>query len=66
MSKEIIWKIDNMTYPIIYKQLKVQFAFLVHEDGRLQIQMLHPLETEKKFDSEKDAREYVKNLKEIL
>jgi hypothetical protein len=55
-----------MTYPIIYKQLKVQFAFLVHEDGRLQIQMLHPLETEKKFDSPKEARRYVKNLKEIL
>jgi hypothetical protein len=55
-----------MTYPIIYKQLKVQFAFLVHKDGRLQIQMLHPLETEKKFKSEKEAREFIKELKEIL
>jgi hypothetical protein len=55
-----------MTYPIIYKQLKVQFAFLVHEDGRLQIQMLHPLETEKKFESEKEARKFIKELKEIF
>jgi hypothetical protein len=55
-----------MTYPIVYKTLKVQFAFLVHEDGRLQINMLSPLPPEKKFDSEKEAREYVKNLKEII
>jgi hypothetical protein len=55
-----------MTYPIIYKTIPVQFAFLVHEDGRLQIQMLHPLETEKKFKSEKEARDYVKSLKKIL
>jgi hypothetical protein len=55
-----------MTYPIVYKSILVQFAFLVHKDGKLQIKMLSPLPPEKKFDSEKEAREYVKNLKEIL
>jgi hypothetical protein len=55
-----------MTYPIIYKKLNVQFAFLVHKDGRLQIKMLSPLETEKKFETEQEARDYVESLKEIL
>ncbi len=55
-----------MTYPIIYKTIPVQFAFLVHEDGRLQIKMLSPVESEKKFNSEKEAREYIESLKEIL
>ena len=55
-----------MTYPIIYKTLKVQFAFMVHSDGRLQIKMLSPMEAEKKFESEKEAREFIKKLKEVL
>jgi hypothetical protein len=55
-----------MTYPIIYKQIPVQFAFMVHADGRLQIKMLSPMEVEKKFETEKEAREYVESLKEVL
>lgn len=55
-----------MKSPIIYKQLKVQFAFYIHEDGRLQIEMLHPVSKEMKFKSEKEAREFIKKLKEIL
>lgn len=53
-------------YPILYKTLKVQFAFYVHEDGRLQIEMLHPVSKEMKFKSEVEARAYVEKLKEIL
>lgn len=52
--------------PIIYKTIKVQFAFFIHPDGRLQIKMLSPIESEKKFSSEKEAREFIKKLKQIL
>ena len=55
-----------MTNPIIYKTLEVQFAFMVHKDGRLQIKMLSPMEQEKKFESEKEAREYVQSLDKVL
>ena len=55
-----------MKYPIIYKTLKVQFAFMVHEDGRLQIKQLTPIESEKQFSSEKEARAFVEKLKEVL
>jgi len=55
-----------MTYPIIYKQIPVQFAFYVHLDGRLQVEMLYPVKKEIKFESEKEARDYVEKLKEIL
>ena len=55
-----------MKSPIEYKTIKVQFAFFVHEDGRLQMKMLNPLPPEKKFENEKEARKYVKNLKEII
>lgn len=55
-----------MTSPIEYKTIPTQFAFLVHEDGRLQIKMLSPLPAEKKFDSEKEAREFIRELKEII
>jgi hypothetical protein len=54
-----------MTYPIIYKQISVQVAFLVHEDGTLQIKMLSPLPGEMKFANEKDAREYIEKLDKI-
>lgn len=55
-----------MTHPITYKQIPVQFAFYVHEDGRLQIKMLHPVEEEKRFESKEKALEYVEGLKEVL
>ena len=53
-------------YPIEYKMIPVQFAFYIHEDGRLQIEMLHPLSKEMKFKSEVEARKYVEQLKEVL
>jgi hypothetical protein len=62
----IVVKDNIMTYPIIYKTIPVQFAFMVHADGRLQIKMLSPMEVEKKFKTEKEAREFVDNLKEVL
>jgi len=55
-----------MTYPIEYKSIPVQFAFLVHKDGGLQIKMLSPLPPFKQFDSEKEARQFIKELKEII
>lgn len=55
-----------MTSPIVYKKIPVQFAFLVHEDGRLQIKMLSPLPAEKNFESDKEARKFIRELKEIL
>lgn len=55
-----------MKYPILYRKIPVQFAFMVHEDGRVQVSMLHPLEKEMKFKSEKEAREFISKLKEIL
>lgn len=55
-----------MKTPIIYRTIPVQFAFYVHEDGRLQISQCSPVKKEIKFKSEKEARDYVKILKEIL
>ena len=55
-----------MKYPIEYKQIPVQFAFYIHEDGKLQIEMLHPVHKEMQFENEVEAREYVSNLKEII
>lgn len=55
-----------MSNPIYYKTLKVQFAFLISPDGKVKQQMLHPLELEKQFKSEAEAKKYVKSLKEIL
>jgi hypothetical protein len=55
-----------MTYPILYTTIPVQFALMVHKDGRLQIKMLSPMEAEKKFETEKEAREYVEQLERVL
>ena len=55
-----------MPSQIIYKTLKVQFAFLISSDGKVKQQMLHPVELEKQFKSEVEAKKYVKSLKEIL
>lgn len=55
-----------MTYPIEYKTIPVQFAFLVSADGTVQIQPAGKLKDTLKFDSEKEAREYISNLTEIL
>ena len=56
-----------MKYPIIYKTLKVQFAFYVHEDGKLETTMVNAgIQKEQKFKSEKEARDYVESLKEVL
>lgn len=52
--------------PIIYKTLKVQFAFLIKDDGTLKIKMLSPIESEKKFKSKEEAKEFIRKLKVIL
>lgn len=50
-----------MTYPIEYKKILVQFAFLVHKDGTLQITPVTKVEREMKFKNDKEARNYVEN-----
>lgn len=50
-----------MKSPIIYKQIPTQYAFYVHEDGLLQIAPVTKISKEIKFESEKEAIEYVKN-----
>lgn len=55
-----------MTTPIIYKSVPVQFAFYVHKDGRLQVTQVSKVEREIKFNSEKEARTFIKNYKKLL
>lgn len=52
--------------PIEYKTIPTQYAFLVHEDGTMQIHQVTTPAKEMKFDTPKQAREYIKNLEEIL
>lgn len=51
--------------PIIYKTLKTQYAFFVSEDGSVKATVVTKLK-DIKFESEKEARSYIKNLKEVL
>jgi hypothetical protein len=55
-----------MQYPIEYKTIPVQFSFLISKDGTLKMQPVQQVIQEKKFKNEKEAREYIKNLKEII
>lgn len=51
--------------PIHYKLLKVQYAFLITDDFKVQIRQVGQLK-DKQFKSKKEAMEFIKNLKEIL
>lgn len=56
-----------MTYPIEYKMIPTQYAFLVSEENgkyRVQVQAVTRLK-EQVFESEKEAREFI-NKKEII
>lgn len=52
-----------MTYPIIYKQIPTQYAFYVHKDGTLQITPVTKVEKVMKFNSEKEARKFIRDYK---
>ena len=47
-----------MTSPIIYKSIPTQYAFFTEDDGTKLDGM--------KFKDKKEARKYIKNLKEVL
>ena len=55
-----------MTYPIEYKIIPTQYAFYVHEDGTLDITPVTKVAKKMKFESEKEARKFIKNYKEQL
>lgn len=48
-----------MNYPLIYKTIATQYVFLVGKDGTLQITPVSDVPKTMKFESEKEAREYV-------
>jgi len=54
------------TFPIIYKMIPVQFAFLVSKDGMVQINPVSDVPKKMKFESEKKARKFISNYKEQL
>lgn len=56
----------TMIYPIIYKTIPVQYAFLVSDNGTLQIQQVTKHDTVKKFASEQEAREFINNYNQQL
>lgn len=56
----------NYKYPIEYKPIRVQFAFLVSADGTVQMQPVTPIERTRTFASEKEARAFISNLSELL
>ena len=55
-----------MQYPIEYKTIPVQFAFLVSKDGTIEMKSIPKTHNKLKFKDEKEARKYIKNLKELL
>jgi hypothetical protein len=46
--------------------IPTQYVFMVHEDGLLQIKPITQIPTAIKFETEQEAREYIKNYKEQL
>lgn len=54
-----------MKYPIVYKSIPTQYAFYVEDDGTVQVSIVTKLHN-MKFASEKDARDYIKKLKEVI
>lgn len=55
----------NMKYPIIYKTIPTQYAFYVEEDGSVKVTIVTKL-NDMKFSSEKEARDYINKLDEII
>lgn len=54
------------TYPLIYKQLKTQYVFLISKDGTLKIKPVTDIPKQIKFKSVAEAKKYIKNYQEQL
>lgn len=52
--------------PIRYKKILTQYAFFIKKDGTVLTQIVTKLPSEQKFKSEKEAREFIRKLKEII
>lgn len=52
-----------MKSPIEYRLIPTQYAFLVSEDGTLQIKQMTDVPKTMKFASEQEAREFIKEYK---
>ena len=52
-----------MQTPLIYKQIKTQYVFMIEKDGLLKIHPTSDIPKEIKFNSVKEARGYVNNYK---
>lgn len=59
-------KNQDYTYPILYKTIPTQYAFLVSKSGKVKIRALRDLPAEKEFESEDEAREWIESLKSVL
>ena len=55
----------NMSNPIVYKQIPTQYAFFVEKDGSVKVTIVTKLDN-MKFENEKQARSYIKKLKEVI
>lgn len=54
-----------MISPIIYRQIPTQYAFFVEKDGSVKVTIVTKLDN-MKFKDEKEARSYIKKLKEVI
>ena len=54
---------NNFKTPIVYKTIPTQYAFLVSEDGRVEIQAVTRIEKTKYFETEAQARAWVEDYK---
>ena len=58
------------TNPIIYKSIPCQFAFFITENTEssvvLKIKQVTTLPSQKEFKTLKEAKQFIKNLKQIL
>lgn len=53
------------SYPIIYRTIPTQYAFLVSDDGTVKVNVLNSM-GEHKFANESEARKWINGLKEII
>ena len=54
-----------MIYPIIYKEIPTQYAFFIEDDGTVKVTIVTKLDN-MKFKDMKEARSYIKKLKQVL
>lgn len=52
--------------PLIYKMIPTQYVFMIDKDGTLNIQQVIDLPKKMKFNSVKEAEEFIKSYDEQL